>query len=290
MPATFYIVAPAENTPYMAWQARLFHYSCVTRVGAAPLIVVHGSAERELHPYFHDIARTGGAVCRAGSFRASAAGDRYAPRNTPGTLLSAAELWEEEAADDACFVLCDADMLFVRRPAFPLALTGDDSNFMDYGDPRVVAAAARLGVSPPELAARAPGLCVSVPHVIPAAIARPFGETWLDAIDLFPTRGYIDSMYAFGLAAIALELEVLTTRLAKTNFEPDAPADADMIHYAYGDDRWNKRAFTTPEQIAALWTPAPPPDSPGILGEIVRQLAGAREFYARELPAANEHA
>ena len=36
------IVASTENTPYLLWQALLFHASCVATQGVPPTIVVHG--------------------------------------------------------------------------------------------------------------------------------------------------------------------------------------------------------------------------------------------------------
>lgn len=276
MSPAFYIIVSAENSPYMAWQAKLFHFSCVSRTGAVPLIFVHGTEHRDLDPSYQDVLRSGGAVCRAGSFRASAAGDSYAPRNTPGTLLSAAEFCEDP---DALFVLCDPDMLFVRRPTFARRLSGDYTNFMNFGEPPVVAAAERLGITPELLAARAASLFCAVPHVVPAAIARPFAETWLDAIDAFPRRGYIDSMYAFGLAVLALGMEIEITHHVITDFAPDAPATTDMIHYGYGDARWNKRDYMSPEQVARVWTPPPAADESSVYAEIARQLREAHAYY-----------
>lgn len=279
MPLSVYVVASADNSPYMAWQAKLFHYSCVTYAGMTPLVVVHGSAQRPLLPDYEHIVQTGGVVCRAGSFRESARiGDQYAPRNTPGTLLSAAELCEDP---NALLVLCDADMLFLRQPAFPLQLSGDYYNFVGFDEPRVLAAARAFGVTPDALAQRGTSLHCGVPHAVPAVIARPFAETWLDVIDAFPERGYIDSMHAFGIAAAALELEVVSTRHMVTNYVHEAPADADMIHYGYGDARWNKRDYVTAEHAGNVWTPPAELMADGtILGTIVGQLREARAWYA----------
>lgn len=277
MPAAHYIVVSAENSPYMAWQSKLFHYSCVSRTGSIPLIVVHGNDRQDLDGSYGDVIRMGGVICRAGSFRASAAGDSYAPRNTPGTLLSAAELCEDP---DALFVLCDPDMIFLRKPAFAQRLSADYTNFMNYTDPRVLAVARRLGVRDEDLLARGASLFCTVPHVVPAAIARPFAETWLDAIDLFPERGYIDSMYAFGLAAVALELDIETTHHVITDYTPEAAAaDIDMIHYGYGDAGWNKRDYMTPEQVKGVWWPPATAVEGTVRGAIAAQLREARAYY-----------
>ena len=55
------IVVSAENTPYAAWQAKLFYYSCLRHLQESPLIIVHESG-RELHADFHAIINAGGVV------------------------------------------------------------------------------------------------------------------------------------------------------------------------------------------------------------------------------------
>ena len=49
MPPRFDFVVSAENNYYLAWQAMLFHFSCLKHTGRAPIIVVHGD-EPELLP------------------------------------------------------------------------------------------------------------------------------------------------------------------------------------------------------------------------------------------------
>src|SRR5690349_2306745 len=175
MTATSYIIVSASNSLYMAWQAKLFHFSCVTRTGAAPLIFVHGGADRPLASDYEDIVRAGGVVVRAPSYATGARGDTYLPRNTPGTLLAATELCEDA---DAAFVLCDPDMLFTRRPEFAPRLSADRYDWMNFSDPRVQETARRLGIQEAALAAAAGQQQGGVPHVVPAAIARPFAEPW----------------------------------------------------------------------------------------------------------------
>src|SRR3712207_2776362 len=110
--ARFRVVVSAENNAYMAWQCKLFHFSCVTRLGATPTFVVHDSGS-DWHPGFRDIVRAGGVVRHAPGYAVTPRGFHYRPRNTPGTLLHAADLCE--GADDL-IVLCDPDMIFVRAP------------------------------------------------------------------------------------------------------------------------------------------------------------------------------
>ncbi len=59
---------------------------------------------------------------------------------------------------------------------------------------------------------------------------------------------YVDSMYAFVLADVALQLQIEITHHVISDYAPDASASADMIHYGYGDARWSKRGFMTPNR------------------------------------------
>src|SRR5688572_5419195 len=80
------IVASAENSPYLLWQALLFHASCVRTQGVAPRIVVHGSGP--LLPGFRALSKLGAHVVAAPSYRMSN-GVEYTCRNTAGSLAEA---------------------------------------------------------------------------------------------------------------------------------------------------------------------------------------------------------
>src|SRR3954463_5552860 len=123
------IVVSAENNPYLALQSKLFHFSCLSRLQQSPVIVVHETGALALHPDFLDIIRVGGRVLRAESFQLSASGDIYRPRNTPGTLLRAAEEFGQQYE---FMVLCDPDMIFSRPLVFPDTLTGDFCSYIDF--------------------------------------------------------------------------------------------------------------------------------------------------------------
>ena len=81
------VVVSAENSPYMAWQAKLFHFSCVSRLNHSPIFIVHefGSKWRR---DFQELADAGAIVSRVPSYCITSNGGDYAPRNTAGTLLS----------------------------------------------------------------------------------------------------------------------------------------------------------------------------------------------------------
>src|SRR5262245_32542349 len=89
--ARFRVVISAEANSYMGWQAKLAHYSCMSRLGHTPLIVVHESDEQRPGDFAH-IRRAGGLLISAPSYRVTRWGRNYAPRNTPGTLLEAARI------------------------------------------------------------------------------------------------------------------------------------------------------------------------------------------------------
>ncbi|HLL73817.1 MAG TPA: hypothetical protein VK421_00855 [Pyrinomonadaceae bacterium] len=277
MPMSRYrIVVSAENTPYMAWQCKLFHYSCVTRLKTAPAFVVH-EHDADWHDDFRDIVRAGGLVRSAPNYRVTACGWDYAPRNAPGTLMHAEEVCDGEEF----IVLCDPDMLFVRRPRFPRTLSGDYYPYMDYDQPAVRRAALAFGVSQKDLDARKGGLSFGVPHVIPRASLRLMAETWMEAVDAFRPELWEISMYAFGLAAIRLGLPVKLTAFNDYNFWPRRALKRDMIHYCYADPLWRKYDYMDAARARQVWVSAPKVPRRSVLGEIVAQLHEAHDFYRR---------
>ena len=274
------IVVSVENTAYMAWQAKLFYFSCVTRLNHSPIFFVH-EADPEWHPDFYELAKAGGRVRRAPSYRANAHGEVYQPRNTAGTLLHAAALL---AGREEFIVLCDPDMIFARRPEFPATLSGDRYAYKSYDQEAIRVAGRSLGIGAQALAELTSEACFGVPYVIPAACARPLAEGWLEAVDAFPPRQWEDIMYAFGLAAARLGLPVAPSRLTDTNYGPHAPLDAPVIHYCYGDAEWNKRHYFRKEKAQSVWEPPAAAAPRGtILGEIFAQIREAREFYRGSL-------
>ncbi|MDT4967771.1 MAG: hypothetical protein QOJ64_2508 [Acidobacteriota bacterium] len=270
------IVVSAENNPYMAWQCKLFHFSCTTRADRTPLIIAHDT-ETELHPDFEEILKVGGQVRIAPNYKQTARGDIYPPRNTPATLLHAVDLCQEQIQS---IVLCDPDMIFVRAPQFPSTLSGDYCSYMNYDLECVDEARAVLRISPGSIAEAGESLRCGVPYSVPTKVARRLGNAWIEAIDAFPPRKWEDVMYAFGLAAIRLGLEVTLTRVAEHNYWPQAMAKADVIHYCYGDEAWNKRQYFREDQARGVWE-SPGEAQPGtILSEIFSQIREAREFYS----------
>lgn len=270
------IVVSAENNPYMAWQCKLFHFSCITRLNCTPIIVAHETGS-ELHADFTEIMKAGGEVHTAPSYKQTAHGDLYPPRNTPGTLLRAADLCAEE---DVSIVLCDPDMIFLRLPKFPSSLSGDYCSYMNYDLECVEVARVQLGISREAVEEEKPALRCGVPYSIPAGTARQLARAWIKAIDAFPPRKWEDVMYAFGLAATEIGLKVTLTQFAQSNYWPDETATAEVIHYCYGDERWSKRHYFREEHARRVWESDSDAPTGSVLGQILAQIREAKEFYS----------
>ena len=272
-----HIVVSAENNAYLAWQCKLFHYSCVSRLKQTPLFVVHQNG-RDWPPDFNEIADRGGRVRGAPSYR-SVAAPNYSPRNTAGTLYHAAMIGYQR---DDFIVLCDPDMIFVRKPTFPNRLAAEHYSYLDLR-PEVREAAQRLGINDESLKKRSREISCGVPYVVPVGQARELAEVWLEAIDSFTPSALEISMYSFGLAVIRLGLKLAVSRLVISNYRRlDKVNAADIIHYCYGDDVWDKRHYYSGRTASKVWNPSARIRSGTVFGEIVSQLREAREYYSKE--------
>jgi hypothetical protein len=271
------IVVSAENTPYAAWQAKLFCYSCLHHLQESPLIVVHESG-RDLHSDYQSIIKAGGVVQTVPNYRITGQGDDYFPRNTAGTLLHAAKICNGE---NKFIVLCDPDMIFVRRPDFPATLSGDFYAYVNYDREVIDIVARSIGVTREMIETQKRELRCGVPYVIPVSEAARLAEVWLEAIDAFPPRRWEDSMHAFGLAVAKMDLRVTLTQFADHNYWPDNQVEREMIHYCYGDKIWTKRDYLTDAEAQTVWEPPTIALEGTISWEIFRQLREAREFYDR---------
>jgi hypothetical protein len=236
----------------------------------------------QMGPSFADINRTGGYALPAPSYRVTACGRDYAPRNTAGTLLEAARV---VSPDVEYLVLCDADVVFER--AFPVrgSLAAAACGYLDYSEPPVRAAMRRLGIPRGSLGAPHGGsLRCGIPYIIPRGTAKPLALAWLQAIDAFPHPRWEDVMYAFGLAVMMLKLRLRRLRLADTNYHADKPVRAPVVHYCYDNALWSKRRFASRSAIRRVWRP-PEGAVPGsVLAAVLGQLTAARGFYATSQP------
>lgn len=260
----------------MAWQAKLAHYSCLSRLSQTPIIVVHQGDGRELQDW-DDITRSGGTILQAPSYRVTSQGCDYACRNAAGTLLEAARVVGSEIES---LLLCDPDVVFTRRIRFGPKLSGSESGYLDYTEAPVRAAMRRLGITPPTSEPANGGvLRCGTPYLIPRACARKLAEAWLEAIDAFVPPRWEDNMYAFGLAVLMLDLRLRRIPLADTNYDADAPVRAPVVHYCYDNPLWSKRRFASSRAARRVWTPPGGAQPGSILAEVFRQLTEADRFY-----------
>jgi len=160
-------------------------------------------------------------------------------------------------------------------------VSGDYISYLDFDQEPVRSAQRKIRVTRKAFDDRAREFACGVPHVVPAAKAERLAKTWLTTIDAFAEGIWEISMYSFVLAAVKLGIPVSLTRLAVSNFEQHAAAKRDIIHYAYGDELWDKRDFMTDDECRRVWDPAVSSRNGSVLKEILTQIAEAKEFYRR---------
>jgi len=292
------IVVSAENNPYVAWQAMLFHYSCLKHTGHAPLVVVHGDTTERLVAGLQRLERHGGRIQRVPNFRLHRGFD-YAPRNTPGTLRCV-----ESDAD--YLVLCDPDMIFFGPGRFERHRLAEDQITLDRvpymavnGETRsyLSAACKRAGVSLKRLAREQLG--GGVPHIVPISLQPALSREWFRSLDFFfpvgtasrvrtltgqPQISWLAGMWALIFAIHRLGLRPVKTQFALSNFDgaltrlPPLDGNPFLIHYCYGDSVFNKREFYGASGACAnVWNVRASDES--VSGRICREVAAATEFY-----------
>jgi hypothetical protein len=120
---------------------------------------------------------------------------------------------------------------------------------------------------------------IGVPYLIPALHLARIAHRWIEVLDSFEELEWIDIMHAFGLALAVEGLAARTTRMMTNNYDPLKRLDRGLIHYCYGDWRWDKRAFTNGR--SPLHT-TPMPSTEGlagtVLGEMLTQIRQARAY------------
>lgn len=298
MPPQFDFVVSAENNYYMAWQAMLFHYSCLKQTGRAPIIVVHGD-EPELLPPFQLIAEREGRIQRAPNYRNR--GPAYPPRNSAGTLACA-------KSDADYLVLCDADMVFLRSPHIerfllaPNQVSFDAVGYLHVLDVNrdMLAKACRLAKVPLTKLENHP-VSGGVPHIVPRGLQAPLSHEWLQAMDFFDPPGenlplvgdsqsrWMISMWAILLAVYRLGLEPKMTELCTSNFDsaelqpqPGKVGPA-IVHYCYGDAEFDKRNFSTANDVSTnVWQSRAEKNLANVA--VCEQLNQAKSFYEIDRP------
>jgi len=271
------IIVSAENSAYMAWQCKLFYFSCVARQGHQPIFIVHANGDA-WDPGFLDLVRAGAAVRPAPSYLCE---KRLTTRNTVGTLLHAAQ-W---VRPDEFIVLCDPDMIFARKTEFPSRLAGNFYSYLHYDQEHIAHAASQFGLTHRALLKREDQIRCGVPYVIPAAHAARLGEVWLDAMDCFSIAGrgwdsvWLDVMFAFGLAVAKLGWTVATFDAVDMNDQCESPLRHPILHYCLGDDAWDKRWFRSDEKVHDVWDSTFQATEGSVAQELFGQMEEARRFY-----------
>jgi hypothetical protein len=268
------VVVSAENSPYIAWQTQLFCFSALTRLGVLPTVVVHRSAA-PLLPEFEIIKSWGCPVSEAPLFRNHPKGE-YPPRNELGTLLTVACLPEFKHGH---VLFCEPDMLFVSKPTYPAELCAEHYTYLNYSEKRVADVARKLGLAERinDLNRSSP---IGVPYLLPGSELMRLARRWIGVLDSFDELQWIDIMYAFGLALAVEGLTATVTHLMAHNNDQLKKLDRSIIHYCYGDWRWDKKAFR--DGGSPLWS-TPMPSRKGlsgtVLGEILKQIQQARTYF-----------
>jgi hypothetical protein len=135
-----------------------------------------------------------------------------------------------------------------------------------------------------------------VPHIVPRGLQAALSREWLQVTDLFEPLGanhtlagdsqerWLITMWAVLLAVYRLGLEPRMTEFCVSNFDDcdprpspgkDGPA---LVHYCYGDDEFNKRNFTTAEDVRTTVWHAHAQKNP-VNRVICEQLHEAELFY-----------
>lgn len=269
------IVVSAQNTPYMAWQCKLLHFSAVSRLGQAPVFFIHDDNTR-LHPYFDQLIHDGAEVHRRPDYSRTWRGERYAPKNFPATVLGAAET---VASQCEYFVFCDPDMIFVHPPAFPRAMSADRCGFLDFDLPYVRVVIEKLRLSKRVIAENMVNYNVAAPYIVPAPQAHALARQWMVATDAFVTPRWEDMMYGFGLSNAWHGIPVTCNELANVNHEPLAPLTRPMLHYAYDSPEFSKRKFHQEDDLPKLWELSPDGREGTVLHALLAHIAEARAYF-----------
>ncbi len=261
------IVLSAENNDFMAWQCLVFHHSCITHVGKAPIVVVHGD-EPELVDGFAWLEQAGGSVQRAPNFRHY--GDiMYAPWNQLKTV-------ELAVSDEPWLVFADTDMVFLDQVDFtpqlaalgPRSVGLDRVPFLVVNDTNrtiVADGCQHAGVALDAIEDRP--VTGATPYLIANSARGELCAAWELSTKRYLEKSFafhngydpgvwISSMWGLALAVHALDWDfVLSEQCVHTLQDPEVnPAERPILHYSYGIDHFNKRRFNRRDRYDELWT------------------------------------
>lgn len=278
------IAISAENHLYHSWQAAVAAYSCLQWQKVAPLLVVHGSDQEPLLPFYKDAEAAGAWIMHARNWKDYGDQERpWAARNTAAALVEAGALGQKIGAD--VIVLMDPDMVWTRKVTWPSELTVDYCSVDWIHNKRAHEVAKRMCLKIPTDAHIRFG--ARVPYVVPTDISESLGVTWWQVMEYYYDLGdwiWSDQMAAFSLALIKLGLVPAQRRFSQTNGagQYKAPVEAPLLHYAYETPYWNKRWFVNEadSEWSDLWKPPRLPVG-SVQGWVSREIWRARQFYDR---------
>lgn len=290
-PLLYDIVVSSDNNDYLAWQCMLFHHSCITHLGQAPIIVVHGDGGPLVRGY-RLLKEKGGLIQRLPSMT-SAGSITYPPRNMWATLKGV-----ETSAENIIF--CDPDFIFLRPIDFAAivarldgkAITLDHVSYMTVGEhnrPVLEAVCKKAWISTRHL----DELKVSggSPLIVPTRLRRRLAREWANLTEEYLQAGFqhhggmtsevwIAAMWGLVLGAFRIDVPITLTRWCVNN---QAGLTVDLgnrhiVHYCYGDEVFDKRRFGTAEaSLKTVWKTQAPEGT--VNGAIAKALHAAAEFY-----------
>jgi hypothetical protein len=285
------IVVSSDNNDYLAWQCMLFHHSCTSHLGQAPIIVVHGD-NGPLAQGYRLLLQKGGIVQRLPSM-ASIGSIGYAPRNMWATLKGV-----ETSAENIVF--CDPDFIFLRPIDFASivaqldgkAISLDQVGYMTVGNHNrliLETVCKRAWISFKNL----DDLTVSggSPLIVPTKLRRRLAREWANLTEDYLTTSFqhygavnsevwIAAMWGLVLAAFRIDAPIMLTSMCTAN-QAGAILDLNncgIVHYCYGDEVFDKRRFSNTEaSLKTVWKMQAPEGT--VNGVLAKALREAAEFY-----------
>lgn len=269
----------------------LLHHSCITHLGQAPIIVVHGNAGPLVRGY-RLLQEKGGIIQRLPAM-ASAGNITYPPRNMWATLKGV-----ETSAENIIF--CDPDFIFLRPIDFAAivarldekAIALDQVDYMTVGDHNravleAVCKKAWISTRLLDELKVSGGSPLILPTKLRRRLAREWGNLTEDYLETsFQHHGgmnsevWIAAMWGLVLAASRIDVPITLTRLCTTN-QAGLTVDLgsrDIVHYCYGDEVFDKRRFASPEaSLTTVWKTQAPEGT--VNGAIAKALHAAAKFY-----------
>lgn len=291
------IVVASDNNDYLAWQCMVFHHSCITHLGQAPIIVVHGE-DGPLVSGYRILQKKGGIIQRLPTYRFAGAIE-YAGRNLWASLKGV-----KTSADN--IVLCDPDVIFLRHLDFAKIAAGLDGeavslervSYMAVGDHNrpILEEVCRSSWTDKRLL---DGITISggMPYIIPIDLRRRIAREWAALTEdclmtslrhhrQMNSEVWISIMWGFVFAALRNDIPMSLRNMCVTNDKNEMEQvstlrDRHIVHYCYGDDFFDKKLFMKEEDsMRNVWKARAPEGT--INGAVTKAIREAAVFYGLE--------